>query len=335
MHIHRSARMRGFDPFPELRPERSGLSKGAFGLAVQLLTSPTGCDEDGRQLAARGPDGRAAIARMLRELKAAGFYWVITFRVPGGRIVSQSHLFDTPQHVAPDAVLPGPGASGPGRPAIPKETRVGKPSLPTAATATAAGTEPPTTAPAVADTVAVAAAVADEAAEPPAEPPAVDQEVRAAAALLHRVVRPEPRLRLGETEALQLAPLVAEWQRRGSTPEDLSRALLPGLPFLLYSATALLRSRLQRKMPPAPGSLPQPPEPAPETRTKPAYAECTTCHDPVPTPGTCGPCAGLAPRPVAVGGGSSVVRAGAQRARTALQAARAAVSAGPCLTAVG
>ncbi|MEV7213977.1 hypothetical protein AB0O31_12895 [Kitasatospora cineracea] len=298
--------MRGFDPFPELRPERSGLSKGAFGLAVQLLTSPTGCNEDGRQLAARGPDGRAGIARMLRELKAAGFYWVITFRAPGGRIVSQSHLFDTPQHVAPDAVLPGPGAPGPGRPDVLKETRVGKPSLPTAE-----ATEPPA-----------------EAAEPPAEPPAVDEEVRAAADLLHRVVRPEPRLRLGEAEALELAPLVVEWQRRGSTPEDLSRALLPSLPVPMYSAVAVLRYRLERKMPPVPGALPEPPAPA-----KPSYAECTSCHDPVPAPGTCGPCAGRTPRPVAIGGGSSVARTGAQRARTALRAARDAVPLAHCLTA--
>ncbi|WP_123817588.1 hypothetical protein [Kitasatospora cineracea] len=150
--------------------------------------------------------------------------------------------------------------------------------------------------------------------EPPAEPPAVDEEVRAAADLLHRVVRPEPRLRLGEAEALELAPLVVEWQRRGSTPEDLSRALLPGLPYPMHSAVAVLRSRLQRRMPPVPDALPQPPAPA-----KPSCAECATCHDPVPTPGICGPCAGRTPRPVAIGLGSSVVRAGAQRARTALR----------------
>ncbi|MFJ4676496.1 hypothetical protein [Kitasatospora sp. NPDC088783] len=313
MHIHRSARMRGFDPFPELRPERSGLSKGAFGLAVQILTSPTGCDADGRQLAEQGPDGRAGIARMLRELKKAGFYWVITFRLPDGRIISQSHLFDTPQHVAPDPIPPGPGGPGSGAPDVLWKTREGKPSLPAARTAAEPQPKPkpkpePESAPA----------------PEPAPEPEVPAESRAAAALLHRVVRPEPRLRIGEVEALELAPLVAEWVRRGSTPEDLSRALVPGLPAFMYSAAAVLRDRLSRKMPPEPGLLPETPAiaAAKSARPRSSYAECAKCHDPVPNPGICGPCAGLAPRPIAVGTGSAAVRAGAQRARAALRSAR-------------
>ncbi|QKW21210.1 hypothetical protein HUT16_21020 [Kitasatospora sp. NA04385] len=203
-------------------------------------------------------------------------------------------------------------------------------------------------------------------AEPAVEAPAVDEEIRAAMGLLYRVIQPEPRLRIGEVEALALAPLVAEWQRRGGTPEDLARALLPGLPSLVHSAPGMLRSRLERKMPPAPDVPPEPARVASSgsgrspglsgpfarsglsarsgspgssgmpvvPRPRASYAECAKCHDPVPSPGICGPCAGLAPRPVAVGGGAGVVRVGAQRARAALRAARDVLPISHCLPAV-
>ncbi|MFJ2188912.1 hypothetical protein ACIOJE_13290 [Kitasatospora sp. NPDC087861] len=128
------------------------------------------------------------------------------------------------------------------------------------------------------------------------------------------MIRPEPRLRLGEAEARELAPLVAQWLERGSGPADLAQALLPGLPAPVHSAVAVLRYRLERKMPPA------------QTAVRPAvarYAECAMCHDPVPRPGICGPCAGLAPRPVGVGSDAAAARTGADRARAALRSAKA------------
>ncbi|BAJ30336.1 MULTISPECIES: hypothetical protein [Kitasatospora] len=323
MLLHRSAPTRAFDPFPHLRPERSGLSKGAYGLAVQLLTSPDGCDKDGRQLAAEGPDGRAGIARMLRELRAGGFYWVIAFRLSSGRLVSQSHLFDTPQpaapepvrfdappQVAPDPAFPGPGAPGPGRPdGLREKTREGKPSLP--------DPEP------VGEPTVEAGAEAGVGAGTECE--AADEAVRGAAALLLRVVRPEPRLRIGEAEALELAPLVVEWQRRGSTADDLARALLPGLPVPIHSAVAVLRSRLQRKLPPEPGTLPGPASGPALSAPRTGPAECVECRDPIPRPGTCGPCLGRARRAPAIAGGWPAARVGAQQARSALRSARTAL----------
>ncbi|MFE1319005.1 hypothetical protein [Kitasatospora phosalacinea] len=321
--------MRGSDPFAALRPEASGIGHCAFGIAVRILTDPAGCDKDVRGFADVSPEGRTAITNSFRELREAGFYWVITFKLPNGHIMSQTHLFDTPQQVAPDPVLPGPGGRESTARVVVLKTREGKPSLPAVE---------PTVEPTVEREAEPAARPEAEAVVvPEAElaPAArvVDEETRAAVSLLYRVIRPEPRLRLGEAEALALAPLVAEWQRRGSTAEDLSRALLPTLPMLMYSAPGVLRSRLKRKMPPEPGTFGEPtpgaaPEPsraAPSGPPRASYAECAKCHDPVPTPGVCGPCAGLAPRPVAVGGGSGVVRAGAQRARDALRAAQEAV----------
>ncbi|MFD7729168.1 hypothetical protein ACFV6F_02120 [Kitasatospora phosalacinea] len=319
--------MRGSDPFAALRPEASGIGHCAFGIAVRILTDPAGCDKDVRGFAAASPEGRTTIANSFRELRDAGFYWVVTFKLPNGHIMSQTHLFDTPQQVAPDPVLPGPGGRESTARVVVLETRRGKPSLPTV--------EP------VAEPVAVPEpepVVAPEA-EPALAAREVDEETRAAVSLLYRAIRSEPRLRIGEAEALALAPLVAEWKRRGSTAEDLSRALLSTLPMLMYSAPGVLRYRLERKMPPEPGvfgeptlgSAPEPSRTAPSRPPRASYAECAKCHDPVPTPGICGPCAGLAPRPVAVGGGSGVVRVGAQRARAALRSAQDVLPVGHCL----
>ncbi|WP_231591462.1 hypothetical protein, partial [Saccharothrix sp. ST-888] len=141
--------------------------------------------------------------------------------------------------------------------------------------------------------------------------------VRQAVATLFRVIRPEPRLRIGEAEAMELAPLVVQWLERGSTAGDLAQALLPGLPPTMYSATAVLRSRLERKMPPV-----HAPEKPPATR----YTECAKCHDPVPQPGICRACAGLGERAPAVGGGAAATPGGAARARAAMRTAKAALA---------
>ncbi|WP_256178264.1 hypothetical protein [Kitasatospora aureofaciens] len=143
---------------------------------------------------------------------------------------------------------------------------------------------------------------------PEEEPTLPDEQTRAAVAALFRAIRPEPRLRLGAAEAQTLAPLVAQWLERGSTAAELAHALLPGLPSPMHSPAAILRDRLQRKMPPERSA----PPPA-------SYAECGRCHDPVPEPGICRPCAGLGTRTVAVGTGAAATPDGAARARAALR----------------
>ncbi|MCD0482229.1 helix-turn-helix domain-containing protein [Streptacidiphilus sp. ASG 303] len=102
-----------------------------------------------------------------------------------------------------------------------------------------------------------------------------------AARMLLRAVEDEPRLRLGVAEVLRLAPLAALWLERGATLGDLRLALLPGLPAVVHSAAALVRSRLERKLPPPPVDAPPPP----------VRHECAECGVPVPRPGLCRPCA--------------------------------------------
>ncbi|WP_457032568.1 hypothetical protein [Kitasatospora sp. P5_F3] len=289
MRVHRSVHARAFAVLPNGLLQDRRLSYTARGLLADLLSRPDGWREDGRQMADSSTQGRGAIRRALKELTQAGYYRVDRIRMPNGTVHSQAHVFDTPQ---PSVTRPGAGDGMTGTPDAPFIKNPEKEPTPRAERGRGRSA----------------------AKEPPAEP---DEQSRSAVATLFRVIRPEPRLQLGEAEALELAPLVTRWLERGSTATELARALLPGLPATMHSPAAVIRYRLERRMPPV-----QVPDVPPTAR----YAECGRCHDPVPRPGICRPCAGLGTRPVAaVGGGAAAARDGAARARDAMRAARTAM----------
>ncbi|MFD0272376.1 hypothetical protein ACFVHB_00510 [Kitasatospora sp. NPDC127111] len=305
MRVHRSAHVRNFTVLPNCLLQYRQLSYTARGLLADLLSRPDGWREDGRHMADTSPQGRGAIRKALKELADAGFYRVEKIRMPDGTIRTETHVYDTPQLALPGATRPVSGEATSGRAdALLESNRYQEPTLPA---------EP------------VVGQLADDEAD--AEPggreedhqdakdaPAVpDEQVRKAVATLFRVIRPEPRLHVGEAEARTLAPLVAQWLERGATHTDLAAALLPGLPTPLHSATAVLRNRLERKMPPVQ---------APVRPAAARYAECAKCHDPVPRPGICRPCAGLETRTSVARGDEAVTRSGAARARAALRAAK-------------
>ncbi|MFC5668422.1 hypothetical protein ACFP3U_36375, partial [Kitasatospora misakiensis] len=274
MQIHRSAHARCFTVLPNGLLQDRRLSYTARGLLADLLSRPDGWREDGRHMADSSPQGRGAVRRALNELKDAGYYRVETVRLPDGTLRTDVHVYDTPQRPA----SPSDRSSDPGEPeAGPPDSLVVK-----------NPGEVPTL---------------------PAQLTRADEQTRRAVAALFRAIRPEPRLRLGEAEAQTLAPLVVQWLERGSTATELAHALLPGLPVPLHSPVAILRDRLQRKMPPA------------HAAPSPSYAECAKCHDPVPRPGICRPCAGLVPgtpgTPAVATVGSATT--GAARARAALR----------------
>ncbi|GAA1163032.1 hypothetical protein F4556_000425 [Kitasatospora gansuensis] len=273
MRVHRSAHGRNFTVLPNALLQDRRLSYTARGLLVDLLSRPDGRREDGRQMADSSTQGRGTVRRALKELTAAGYYRVDTVRLPNGTVRSEAHVFDTPQQqrAAPGVARPGAGEPGTDRTDTPSVEESGK---------------------------------------APSHPDRPDDEARAAADTLLRVVRTEPRLWLGEAEALALAPLVARWLERGCTASELARAMLDGLPGTVHSPVAVLRSRLERKMPP---------HRVPGQRPAARYAECDRCHDPVPQRGICRACAGLGGgRALAVGGGATVARKGAARARAAM-----------------
>ncbi|MFI6154217.1 hypothetical protein ACIBCA_16205 [Kitasatospora sp. NPDC051170] len=314
MRVHRSAHARNFTVLPNCMLQYRQLSYTARGLLADLLSRPDGWREDGRHMADSSPQGRGAIRKALKELTDAGFYRVEKIRMPDGTIITETHVYDTPQLAPlPGATRPVSGEATTGSADALVKDRYQETSLP------AEQPDELEAAPA-AEPQAKAGGREENRQQDAEEPPAVpDEQVREAVATLFRVIRPEPRLRLGEAEATELAPLVAQWLERGSTPADLAQALLPGLPTPVHSSAAVLRHRLERKMPPAQ---------APVRPAAARYTECAKCHDPVPQPGICRACAGLGPREVAVGGGAEVAIAGATRARTALRAARTGLGIG-------
>ncbi|MFE7561070.1 hypothetical protein [Kitasatospora sp. NPDC057500] len=293
--------MRNFTVLPNAVLQYRRLSYTARGLLADLLSRPDGWREDGRHMADTSPQGRGAIRKALKELAEAGFYRVEKTRMPDGTIITETHVYDTPQlTVPPGATRPASGEATTGGPdALPKDL-VKEPSFPTEQTVE----------PVLADEPQARTGGRKEDFEEE-----TDEQLGEAVATLFRVIRPEPRLRLGQAEAEELAPLVARWLERGATQADLAQALLPGLPVPLHSAVAVLRYRLERKMPPV----------QPVVRPAAArYAECAKCHDPMPQPGICRACAGLGARTVGVGGGEAVTHSGAARAKEALRAARTA-----------
>ncbi|BFV58649.1 helix-turn-helix domain-containing protein [Kitasatospora sp. CMC57] len=293
MRIHRSAHARAFAVLPNALLQDRRLSYTARGLLADLLSRPDGRREDGRQMADSSTQGRGAVRRALRELTEAGYYRVNKIRMPNGRVHSEAHVFDTPQPTSPGTPRPAAGEATAGPAGTPSVKNPEK----TPSRGGRHADEP-------------SARPARRPKKPPAAEP--DEQTREAVATLFRVIRPEPRLRLGEAEALGLAPLVTRWLERGCTTAELARALLPDLPAPLHSPAALLRYRLERTMPPV-RPAGQPPGPR--------YGECTRCHDPVSQPGICRACAGLAPRPVAVGGGALATRSGVALAREAMRTA--------------
>ncbi|MFI9269415.1 hypothetical protein ACIGXM_01625 [Kitasatospora sp. NPDC052896] len=309
MRVHRNAHVRNFTVLPNGLLQARRLSYTARGLLADLLSRPDGWREDGRQMADSSPQGRGAIRKALKELTEAGYYRVEIIRMPDGTIRSESHVYDTPQRPElPGVPRPASGQATTGLAGAPlAKNGYQEPSLPAKQADQPSASEEAVEAPAGRE------GDRDLVQQPPGMP---DEQIRKAVATLFRVIRPEPRLRLGETEAMALAPLVAQWLERGSTPGALAQALLPGLPAIVHSPTAMLRDRLQRKMPPA-----HIPEQPPTAR----YAECAKCHDPVPQPGTCQDCSGLGERQAAIGGGAPSPSGGAARAREAMRAARTAL----------
>ncbi len=286
---------------PNELAQNRAMSYTARGLLVDLLSRPDAWRETCRQMADSSPQGRKALESALDELRVWGYYRVEVFRLPNGRIRSEAHVFDRPQRDAePGATIPASGAPAPGVPGTLSKNLEKVPSLPTPVAETGNGAEA-TAAAGAASGVREGTAVdfgsrAAEAAATPApttRPAAKGQSLpteaeepngatREAMLALLRAVRLERRLPLGLAEAATLAPLVRSWMDRGGSEDELREALLAGLPQVVYSPVAVVRSRLERKMP------------AQRTRQHPKRgAECAECRDPLPQPGLCSRCRGL------------------------------------------
>lgn len=100
---------------------------------------------------------------------------------------------------------------------------------------------------------------------------ALDEQHGPAYDALLRITATDPRLTIGEREALTLVPLVVPWLER-TTAEALREALTAGLPAQVGSPVGLLRTRLLAKLPPA--------RAAPATASDPGLPPwCEKCAD--------------------------------------------------------
>ncbi|WP_405584997.1 hypothetical protein [Streptomyces sp. NBC_01190] len=300
MQIHRSRHACGFTVLPNMLLQDRRLSYTARGLLADLLSRPDGWSEDGRRMADTSPQGRLAVAKALRELTAFGYYRVDRVRRGDGTFVSEAHVYDIPQSSPPGLTRPGSGTSAADdRGANPVKNRGKEPTLP------AQRARPAEEWPATGE---------DGRAKPPLAQPALDNAsgpFSEAVSTLFRVIRPEPRLRLGTAEAIELAPEVSAWLERGYGERDLSEALLGGLPARVHSAPAILRDRLTRKLPPAL---------EPVAAAKPRWTECGGCARPIPHEGICHTCAGLADEPADTAVRANIAARGRARVRAQLNA---------------
>ncbi|MFJ9839763.1 helix-turn-helix domain-containing protein, partial [Kitasatospora sp. NPDC101155] len=113
---------------------KHSLSWVARGLLGYLLSLPDGAREDVRTLAAKSVEGRATVARALRELEVAGHYVRRTLRDPvTGQVrtvvsvhevpvVGKAvHTVPPPLPVSPAAGAPGAGSAGAGKAGSPSK----------------------------------------------------------------------------------------------------------------------------------------------------------------------------------------------------------------------
>ncbi|MFD7732658.1 hypothetical protein ACFV6F_20000 [Kitasatospora phosalacinea] len=295
MRVHRTAHRSRFTVFPNEMLQQVGLRNAPRGLLTFLLSLPDECRMTAKQMARTTGDSLYSTRRSLRELTAAGYYVVVKIKLSNGRFNSVQHVTDTPHQFGPGDDFPAPGSRALSKTKEPSKETPLPPLLP----------EPPVVPRPRAETPPPAAP------KPPAPrrpAPVLDSRAQAAADTLLRVVRSEPRLRIGAAEAARLAPLVMGWTDLGSSASDLAAALLPGLPEHVHSPFGLLQRRLTDKLPAAP---------APRA----AAPVCDSCRNPVRHPGLCPSC-DRAPAPSAAPSAGSA-RASARAAVRAAQEARA------------
>lgn len=255
MRIHRSARTRYFTTLGNELLRDNRLSFCARGILAHLLSLPDGQRGDIRTLAERTPEGRERIASALRELERFGYLKRVVKRTAEGQLYTEVDVFDTSDGpstlTTPNTGFPDSGAQADGPDGDhPEKERDEEPSLP-----------------------APSAAVAEPGREAYGE-----AETRASVGLLARVSRAEPKLGIGRSEAQRLAPLVAEWRRRGASDLHVVSALTVGLPRGgVHHPARFIETRLRAKMPA-------------ERPVALARLECDECRDPVSAAGLCGSC---------------------------------------------
>ncbi|NEA85151.1 hypothetical protein G3I38_00395 [Streptomyces sp. SID7958] len=239
------------------------------GVAVYILSLPTGTPVSISALCAHFTEGEILISRALRELEAAGYLERRRERLPSGRIRTRTYFYDVPGGTP----QPGPDESPqPPKPPRPRQPPAAEQAVPSPAATQAAPVPTP-------DQPEELASLSD------ADPQAV--------AVLASLRRVDPRLVLSEREAVRLAPAVTAWLAAGVAPSRITAALTTGLPDRFLTRPAgILAFRLRETPLPVP-----PPDPLPPLPDRPAALPFQTCDGcerafRAPEPGHCRDCRG-------------------------------------------
>ncbi|MFI2509480.1 hypothetical protein [Streptomyces sp. NPDC018972] len=190
-----------------------------IGVAVYILSLPTGTPVSIAALCAHFTEGEILISRALRELEAAGYLERRRERLPTGQIRTRTYFYDVPD--------------GPPEPPAPRGPR-----------------KRPATAPAT----AVPEAPQPVDTEPVPSLADADPQVLAVLTALRRV---DPRIVLSVQEAARLAPDVSRWLAAGLGTVQIVKLLTEGLPdHFLTRPAGILAYRLRETPLPAPPLAP-------------------------------------------------------------------------------
>ncbi|KOV24993.1 hypothetical protein AB0420_06345 [Streptomyces caelestis] len=254
-----------FTVIPNALAQRRG-SAVTVGVAVYILSLPTGTPVSIAALCAHFTEGEILISRALRELEAAGYLERRRERLPTGQIRTRTYFYDVPgggdprTDPDPDPDL-DPDPDGPPEPPTPRGPR-----------------KRPVTAPAT--TVP----------EPEPEPSSLADADPRAVAVLTALQRVDPRLLLSVREAARLAPAVSRWLAAGLGTVQIVKLLTEGLPDRFLTRPAgILAYRLRETPLPAPPLSPAPRDERPAVLP---FQTCDGCDKAfrAPEPGRCRSC---------------------------------------------
>ncbi|KPC71642.1 hypothetical protein ADL35_34340 [Streptomyces sp. NRRL WC-3753] len=230
------------------------------GVAVYILSLPTGAPVTIAALCEHFSEGEILISRALRELEAAGYLERRRERLISGQIRTRTYFYDVPGGDGPD------GPDGPPGPPTPPPSQVRPRERPRERSVVRESASPlrevapaPGPAPAPEETESPVPALVD------ADPKAV--------AVLSALRRVDPRLVLSAREAARLAPAVTEWLAAGVGPHEITELLTVRLPDRFRARPASFLAFRLRETP-----LPVPPlPPLPPTVERPAVVPFQTC----------------------------------------------------------
>ncbi|WP_217250741.1 hypothetical protein [Streptomyces sp. AC602_WCS936] len=214
------------------------------GVAVYILSLPTGAPVTIAALCEHFSEGEILISRALRELEAAGYLERRRERMPSGQIRTRTYFYDVP------------GDDGPDRPPTPPTPPLPRPREREREVAPSPGSTP---------------APGPEEAESPV--PALADADPEAVAVLSALRRVDARLVLSAREAACLAPAVTEWLAAGVGAHEITELLTVRLPDRFRARPAsFLAFRLRETPLPMP-----PPPPLPLTVERPTVLPFQTC----------------------------------------------------------